>query len=164
MIYTETPVDGAPGWSVCEYREGPCTLTVTCDESGPITYSFRHDNPMGPGAIIDPTPGQPGSLYVCVTFQKVAAEVGKLDRVNQMVDEVRRFFRSLEESGAFKIERENEMKEDNAMKYDVTVTRVGSVSVDADSPEEAMEKADKLPSSAITWADDFAPTDAQEIL
>ena len=137
------------------YREGPCALIVNCDESGPMTYSFRHDNPLGPKAIIDPTPGQPGSLYVCVTFANVAAEVDKLDRVRQMVDDVQGFFRSLEESGVFKIERENETKEDNAMKYDVTVTRVGSVSVDADSPEEAMEKADKLPSSAITWADDF---------
>lgn len=163
MIYTETPVDGTPSWRVCEYREGPCTLTVTHDENGPMTYSFRHDNPLGPKAIIDPTPGQPESLYVCVTFQRVAAEVGKLDRVNQMVDDVRRFFKSLEESGAFKIERENEKKGDNAMKYDVTVARVGSVSVDAGSPEEAMEKADKLPSDAITWANDFTPTDAQEI-
>lgn len=164
MIYTKTPVDGIPGWSIREYREGPCALIVNCDESGPMTYSFRHDNPLGPKAIIDPTPGQPGSLYVCVTFANVAAEVDKLDRVRQMVDDVQGFFRSLEESGVFKIERENETKEDNAMKYDVTVTRVGSVSVDADSPEEAMEKADKLPSSAITWADDFTPTDAQEIL
>lgn len=164
MIYTETPVDGIPGWSIREYREGPCALIVNCDESGPMTYSFHHDNPLGPKAIIDPTPGQPGSLYVCVTFANVAAEVDKLDRVRQMVDDVQGFFRSLEESGAFKIERKNENKKEvNTLQYEVTFSRFGTAIVDANSRDEAMEIANKMNSGEVAWDDDINPTDIQEM-
>lgn len=164
MIYTETPVDGTPGWSVCEYREGPCALTVTRDENGPMTYSFHHDNPLGPKAIIDPTPGQPESLYVCVSFTNVAAEVDKLDGVHQMVDDVQRFFKSLEESGAFKIERKSEnKKEGNALQYEVTFSRFGTAIVEAESRDEAMEIANKMNSGEVAWDDDITPTDIQEI-
>lgn len=164
MIYTETPVDGIPGWSIREYREGPCALIVNCDENGPMSYSFQHDNPLGPKAIIDPTPGQPESLYVCVTFANVAAEVDKLDSVHQMVDDVQRFFKSLEESGPFKIERKNENKKEvNTLQYEVTFSRFGTAIVDADSRDEAMEIANKMNSGEVAWDDDINPTDIQEM-
>ena len=47
------------------------------------------------------------------------------------------------------------------MHYDVTVSRVGSVSVTADSPEQAMEIANSYGTDKIHWADDFQATDAQ---
>ena len=164
VIYEETPVDGFPGWSVREYREGHCVLIVNCDENGPMSYCFRHDNPLGPRAIVDPTPGQPGSLYVCVTFADVAAEVDKLDRVHRMVDDVQRFFKSLEESGAFKIERKSENKKEvNAMQYEVTFSRFGTAIIEADSREEAMNLANSLNSGEVAWDDDIPPTDVQKM-
>ena len=129
-----------------------------------MTYSFHHDNPLGPKAIIDPTPGQPESLYVCVSFTNVAAEVDKLDGVHQMVDDVQRFFKSLEESGAFKIERKSEnKKEGNALQYEVTFSRFGTAIVEAESRDEAMEIANKMNSGEVAWDDDITPADIQEI-
>lgn len=44
--------------------------------------------------------------------------------------------------------------------YDVTVVRLGSIKVKANSPEEAMKKANALPTSSISWNEDWNATDA----
>lgn len=44
--------------------------------------------------------------------------------------------------------------------YDVTVVRLGSIKVKANSPEEAMKKANALPTSSIAWNEDWNATDA----
>ena len=87
-----------------------------------------------------------------------------MDGVHQMVDDVQRFFKSLEESGAFKIERKSEnKKEGNALQYEVTFSRFGTAIVEAESRDEAMEIANKMNSGEVAWDDDITPTDIQEI-
>lgn len=49
------------------------------------------------------------------------------------------------------------------MKYDVTFSHVGYASIEANSPEEAWEKVQALGHNDIEWADDFLPTDVQEM-
>lgn len=46
------------------------------------------------------------------------------------------------------------------MKYEVTISRFGTASVDANSVQEAMALAHALPTDRIDWADDWTPTDA----
>ena len=81
-----------------------------------------------------------------------------------MVDDVQRFFKSLEESGAFKIERKSENKKEvNAMQYEVTFSRFGTAIIEADSREEAMNLANSLNSGEVAWDDDITPTDVQKM-
>lgn len=54
-------------------------------------------------------------------------------------------------------------KEENPLKYDVTFSHVGYASIEANSPEEAWEKGQALGHNDIEWADDFLPTDVQEM-
>ena len=51
---------------------------------------------------------------------------------------------------------------DNEVEYDVTVSRLGCVKVKAKSREEAMFKAEQMPTESITWNEDWVVTDAQE--
>lgn len=44
--------------------------------------------------------------------------------------------------------------------YDVTITRFGCAKVKATSVEEAIKKANALPTSEITWNEDWTATDA----
>ena len=44
--------------------------------------------------------------------------------------------------------------------YDVTITRFGCAKIRATSVEEAMEKANALSESDITWNEDWSATDA----
>ena len=44
--------------------------------------------------------------------------------------------------------------------YDVTITRYGCARVKAHSVKEAMEIANTLPESKISWSDDWVATDA----
>ena len=163
MTYKETPMEGLPGWSTREYREGHCALFIDCDENGSMNYSFRHDSPSGPEAVVSPVSERPGYLYVCVTFQKVSAEVDKLDRVCQQIEEVKHFFNDLEAAGVFKIEKKNEIgKEGNTMKYEVTFARFGTAVIEADSRDEAMDIANKMTSGEVAWDDNIDPTDIQE--
>ncbi len=46
--------------------------------------------------------------------------------------------------------------------YDVVISRTGCVKVVAKSIEEALEKANALPESSITWSDDWFATDAYQ--
>lgn len=46
------------------------------------------------------------------------------------------------------------------MKYDVTIARYGSVTIEAESPEDAMARARKLGTDEIAWSSDWEPTDA----
>lgn len=47
--------------------------------------------------------------------------------------------------------------------YNVTVTRIGSVELYADSPDEAMKMAEESDSNQLFWMDGFSATDAEEI-
>lgn len=50
----------------------------------------------------------------------------------------------------------------NDRTFDVTVVRIGHVRVEAASIEDAMAKANELPTSAVTWFDNHDATDARE--
>lgn len=47
--------------------------------------------------------------------------------------------------------------------YNVTVTRIGSVELYADSVEEAMRLAEESDVNQMFWMDEFSATDAEEI-
>ena len=46
--------------------------------------------------------------------------------------------------------------------YEVTIVRYGCLYVAADCPEEALEIADHQTTDAVSWSDDWKPTDAEE--
>lgn len=50
----------------------------------------------------------------------------------------------------------------NDRAFDVTAVRIGHVRVEAASIEDAMAKANELPTSAVTWFDNHDATDARE--
>ena len=45
--------------------------------------------------------------------------------------------------------------------YTVIVSRCGSVRVIAESAQQAMDIANQIPATEITWDDDFMPTDSE---
>lgn len=47
--------------------------------------------------------------------------------------------------------------------FDVTVARLGHVTVQATSVEDAMAQANDLPADKISWFDEHDATDAREI-
>lgn len=48
------------------------------------------------------------------------------------------------------------------MKYEVTVTRIGCVYVEADSSDEAMDIANEQPTENVDWCDEWEATDCVE--
>lgn len=48
------------------------------------------------------------------------------------------------------------------MKYEVVVTRIGSLFIEADTPEKAMEIANNQSTEDVHWADDWDITDCTE--
>ena len=48
------------------------------------------------------------------------------------------------------------------MKYEVTCTRYGVASVEANSMAEAMEKVDHMETTDIQWFDDWSATDCED--
>jgi hypothetical protein len=58
------------------------------------------------------------------------------------------------------VNKENR-KEINMAKFDVTVVRIGSLSIEADTAEEAMRLSEGYGNDDVVWADWFEATDAQ---
>ena len=56
--------------------------------------------------------------------------------------------------------REHLVNQEEETEWDVTITRFGCVKIKANSREEAMKKANSLPTSEITWNEDWSATDA----
>lgn len=47
-------------------------------------------------------------------------------------------------------------------KYDVTITRFGSITIEAESEEEAMSIVKDMETKDICWSEDWSATDARE--
>ena len=52
------------------------------------------------------------------------------------------------------------VKDNGEKEFDVTITRFGCVKVKASSIQDAIEKANALPTNEITWNEDWEATDA----
>lgn len=48
------------------------------------------------------------------------------------------------------------------MKYNLTITRIGYVNIEADSLQEAMSAVNDMDETDIEWMDDFTVTDYEK--
>ena len=113
-------------------------------------------------SILHPDTVKAIKLKLTNTIVKVSNEIyalykGETFEESQKVD-------TLFDTGLFPQYNINDCKVGSeAKEYDVTITRFGCVKIAAMSQQEAIEKANALPTDCITWNEEWEATDATEL-